>query len=104
MHDRVEETDAVARIQLVDGAFVAGLTRCEGVALVPPLPRSPQRRPDQLPRWEAIRMKKSAIVTMLVCVVLLASCVATRPMTEAERDYRQLAEQERRAHVINTGH
>jgi hypothetical protein len=49
-------------------------------------------------------MKKSAIVTLLVCVAVLAGCVATRPMTEAERDYRQLAEQERRAHVINTGH
>jgi uncharacterized lipoprotein len=48
-------------------------------------------------------MKESAIVTLLVCVVLLAGCVATRPMTEAERDYQQRAEQERRAQVLNTG-
>jgi heme exporter protein D len=48
-------------------------------------------------------MKKSAGITLLVCVVLLAGCVATRPMTEAERDYQQRAEQERRAQVLNTG-
>ena len=48
-------------------------------------------------------MKQSAIVTLLVCVALLAGCVSTRPMTEAERDYQQRAEQERRAQVLNTG-
>jgi PBP1b-binding outer membrane lipoprotein LpoB len=48
-------------------------------------------------------MKKSAIVPLLVCAALLAGCVATRPMTEAERDYQQRAEQERRTQVINTG-
>jgi PBP1b-binding outer membrane lipoprotein LpoB len=48
-------------------------------------------------------MKKSAIVPLLVGVALLAGCVATRPMTEAERAYQQRAEQERRTQVINTG-
>lgn len=48
-------------------------------------------------------MQKSPVVTLLVCVALLAGCVATRPMTEAERDYQQRAEQERRTQVINTG-
>jgi len=49
-------------------------------------------------------MKKSAIVTLLICVAVLAGCVATRPMTEAERDYQQRAEQERRAEAINRGY
>jgi uncharacterized lipoprotein len=48
-------------------------------------------------------MKKSAIVTLLVCVAVLAGCMATRPMTEAERDYQQRAEEQRRAEAITRG-
>jgi uncharacterized lipoprotein len=49
-------------------------------------------------------MKQSAIVTLLVCVALLAGCVSTRPMTEAERDYQQRAEEQRRIQAIMTGY
>jgi hypothetical protein len=70
----------------------------------PPVPRPCQRRQDQLPKWGATRMKQSAIVTLLVCVALLAGCVSTRPMTEAERDYQQRAEEQRRVQAIMTGY
>ena len=67
-------------------------------------PTAPSMLIGDRPKWRTIRMKKSAIVTLLICVAVLAGCVATRPMTEAERDYQQRAEQERRAEAINRGY
>jgi uncharacterized lipoprotein len=48
-------------------------------------------------------MKKNAVVTLLVCVAVLAGCAATQPMSDAERDYQKRAEEQRRVDAITRG-